>query len=481
MSREFLSNAVLLVALNFAIKAFYLFGIDRTVQNALPNGEYGLYFTLFNFAFIFQIINDFGLQNYNSSHLARSRHLLVKYFPHLVILKLMLAGAYLLLTGLVGYLWGFSGAAWALLLLVGLNQTLQSGVLFLRSNLSGLGKYRADSFFSVLDRALLILITSAMLWGWPGIHAIRIEWFAGAQTLAYGLTLGLGLALLSPHLRHLQWQWNPAILLNLLRRSAPYALVVFLMTFYTRLDAVMIEKLLPDGLLEADRYASAYRLLDAANVAGFLVAGLLLPMFARLLAQKEPVAELVRLGFQTLWAGAVGLAAACWFFQQPIMEALYASGDAYSGRIMGWLMLSFVPMSVAYVHGSLLTAQGKLGAMNKLFALGVVVNLCLNYVLIRQYGALGAAQATFITQGGIFITQLALAVRQLELRTDWGWVLRLLGFALAAGVSAWAWQHVAWDVPWVVKFVLAILTALFWAFPFRLIALRQWLGLISRK
>lgn len=481
MSKEFLSNAVLVVGLNFAIKTFYLFGIDRTVQNTLPEGEYGLYFTLFNFAFIFQIINDFGLQNYNSSRLARSGHLLDKYLPHLVLLKLGLAVAYLLLIGLMGYWWGFSPHAWWLLLLVGFNQTLQSGILFLRSNLSGLGRYRADSFFSVLDRSLLIVLCSFLLWLWPGATALSIGWFVGAQTVAYSLAIVLGIVVLKPHIKAIVFTWRPTLLLVLLRSSAPYALVVFLMTFYTRIDAVMIERLLPNGLTEADRYASAYRLLDAANVAGFLVAGLLLPMFARLLSRQEPVNDLVRLGFQTLWVGSAGLAAATWFFQQPIMEMLYHNGDAYSGQIMGWLMLSFVPMSVSYVHGSLLTAQGDLGAMNRLFAVGVLFNLALNSLLIPYAGALGAAQATFFTQLGIFFAQVLLAQRKLNLRLDLGWGIRLAAFTLTCALTAWATAHLSPFLHWRVNFLLAIFSSVAWAFVFRLIALQDWLGLLRNK
>ena len=42
------------------------------------------------------------------------------------------------------------------------------------------------------------------------------------------------------------------------------------MGVYTRTDVVMVERLLPDGKMQAGIYASAYRLLDAVNVAGFL-------------------------------------------------------------------------------------------------------------------------------------------------------------------------------------------------------------------
>jgi hypothetical protein len=41
--------------------------------------------------------------------------------------------------------------------------------------------------------------------------------------------------------------------------------------------------MLPDGKIQSSIYASAYRLLDAANMIAYLFAGLLLPLFARML------------------------------------------------------------------------------------------------------------------------------------------------------------------------------------------------------
>ncbi|MCC6727110.1 MAG: polysaccharide biosynthesis protein, partial [Saprospiraceae bacterium] len=52
MNREFLLNAVFLVLVNLLIKPFYVFGIERTIQERVAPGEYGLYATLFIFTFL---------------------------------------------------------------------------------------------------------------------------------------------------------------------------------------------------------------------------------------------------------------------------------------------------------------------------------------------------------------------------------------------------------------------------------------------
>ncbi|MEZ4987539.1 MAG: oligosaccharide flippase family protein [Saprospiraceae bacterium] len=457
MNREFAGNAVLVVVLNLLVKSFYLFGIDRTVQNVLPPEVYGLYFTLFNFAFLFQVIADFGLQNFNLRNVSRHRQLLEKYFPYLLSLKIALGLAFVTITLLVGYWWGFEQHVTPTHLLLGgiaLNQVLQTGIVFLRTNLAGLGFYRLDSWFSVLDKALLVIIGSLLLWG--GFqYSFTVWWLIGMHTVAYLITLLALLWQLKPHFPNgLRLRWQPALQLSLLKQSAPFAWVLVLMTAYTRMDAIMIEKLAPLGAEEAGYYAAAYRLLDASNLAGFLLAGLLLPMFSRLLKEGESIIPLTRLGISTIGAGAISLSISVWMFAEPIMTLLYKHTSEDSATMLQWLMLTFIPVGGGYVYGSLLVANDNLRSLNRVFALGLLVNLCLNIWWIPEHGAAGAAKATFITQLLVFVAQYRLAVHLLQLPSHAGLWWRMV--ALAAWVAGCAWGLQPWDIGWFVKFMLCI-------------------------
>jgi O-antigen/teichoic acid export membrane protein len=334
-----------------------------------------------------------------------------------------------------------------------------------------------DSWASVLDKSLLILLVGLLLW-WPGLDAyFNLTWFVGAHTVAYVLT-GLGLLYyLSPHLGQWRLSFDWLKIRTFLRAGAPYALVVFLMTAYTRLDAVMISKLLPDGLVEADRYAAAFRLLDAANVGGVLLAGLLLPMFARLLQQEQSVAPLVRLAFGVVWTGAISLAFGIWFYATPLMEGLYVHTGTDSGSLLRWLMLTFVPMSGIYVYGTLLTANGQLRPMNLIFTGSILLNLVLNLLLIPTHGALGAAWATFATQTMAFLAQWYVAQRLLFLPSPWPLVVRftVLGAALL-GIGYILPAYLP-TTSWYVKCGLLIAVGPLLALSLQLWHPRDWFGL----
>lgn len=479
MKREFLLNISFLVLVNLLIKPFYIFGIDRTVQNTVDAREYGLYFTLFNFAFLFQILNDFGLQNFNNRHLAQHRHLLAKYFPAFLSLKFLLGILYLTVVLIAAKLTNYPDTYFHLLSIIGINWVLMSLVLYLRSNVSGLGWYRTDSLLSVLDRSLMILVCGFLLWVPAWKEAFQIEWFVYAQTFTLSLTALIAFAIISREMRHWKFRLRLVYLILILKKSYPYALVVFLMTVYTRIDGVMIERLLPDGTHQAGIYAMAYRLLDAANMFGFMIAGLLLPMFARMLQDKQAVFSLLNLSFRIVWMVSIGLALSVFFFRGPIMEGLYVEGDAYSSDILGYLILSFIAASGTYIHGTLLTANGNLLKMNLVFVVGVVLNVLLNWWLIPEMQALGAAVATCITQFAVWLAQVELVRRTFHKPFQGVLLLRLLLFGLAC---LFTFQWLAEQQGrWLLRFLLCFPLTAVLAFVFGLVTKRQILELLPGR
>jgi O-antigen/teichoic acid export membrane protein len=480
VNREFLLNILFLVAINLLIKPLYLFGIDRTVQNAVGAEAYGLYFALFNFTFLLQIINDCGLQHYHNRNVAQRQDLLGKYLPDMLQLKGVLGLAYFLVVSLLAWRLGYLPEHAPLLLLLAANQAMLSLLFFLRASLSGLGMYRIDSLVSVLDRIILLVVCGFLLFIAPGRAHFRIEWLVLAQSGALLFSVIVAFALVSARAGALRFNWRPRVWRSLLKASYPFALVVFLTGVYTRVDGVMLERMLTDGAEQADYYASAYRLLDAANMIGFLFAGLLFPMFARLRDEQEQLAGLARLSLSFIWAGAGALAASTFFFREEIMRALYVSGGAYSGNILACLMLSYLAISGAYIHGTMLGAGGALRAMNRIALAGLALNVALNIWLIPRYQALGAAFATCCTQFAVWLAQALTARQHFQLHRDSLPFLTLLGYLGAC----FAWAALACYLlpgPWLVRFVLALSGCVALSAAWRLLDLPYLLQLIRQR
>ena len=429
MNRSFFLNILFLIFVNVLIKPFYIFGIDRTIQNVVGTDQYGLYVTLINFTFLLQIINDFGIQNFNSRNISQHRHLIHKYFPNIIITKLFLTISYSIITIVLAIVFGYKAYLFPFLTFMILNQVLISMIFFLRSNVAGLGFYKIDSLFSVIDRLLLIIICSILLWHPFFKGQFKIEWLIYAQSTTLFITAMIVFLFIRKHIHGLKFKFKKVFIFLILKRSAPYALLILMMTIYTRMDTLMIDQLLPDGKHQNGIYGAGYRLLDAVNMLGFLFAGLLLPMFARLIKENQgEIISLLRFSFHTIMSIAIPISISVYFFRNEIAHLLYVDATAYWGNVLGVLILTFMMSTTIYIYSTLLTAHGSIKKMNQVFVVGIFLNFILNYFLILEHKALGASIATLITQFVMAIAMIGLSKSTFSIPFDLKLTLRFFTF-----------------------------------------------------
>lgn len=430
MKRKFITNLILLLFLNLLIKPFYIFGIDRTVQNTVGDESYGLYFALFSFSMLLNIFLDIGITNYNNRNIAQHNFLLPKHLSNIVGLKFMLAIVYAVFSLGIGAIIGYNRIQFHLLAFLILNQFLISFTLYLRSNITALHLFRTDSLISVLDRSFMIILCSILLFtDWLNIH-FSINWFVYAQTIAYGLTTLITFLIILQKSGRIKIRFDISFFRVFLKKSYPYALLILLMSFYNRIDSVMLERLLSDplGKQQAGVYAHSFRLLEAVSMFGALFAGLLLPIFAKMIKQKEHVGQMVQLSFTLLIVPAIIIAVSCIYYNSKILDLMYTSNTDSSSGILGILMIGFIGIAFTYIFGTLLTANGSIKQLNIMAFCGMLLNMVLNLVLIPRFHAYGAAYASMITQLFTGIVQFILALFIFKLKPRINYLIQLLMF-----------------------------------------------------
>ncbi|MBC8314147.1 MAG: oligosaccharide flippase family protein [Bacteroidetes bacterium] len=490
MQRKFLTNLGLLLFLNLLIKPFWIFGIDRTVQNTVGVEEYGFYFVVFNFSFLFNILLDFGITNFNNRNIAQHNHLLNKHVSGILVLKLLLVVVYFLFTFLAALLWGFSMDQLKLLVLLGFNQFLISFILYLRSNISGLLFFKTDSILSVLDRFLMILFCGVLLWGHVTKEAFRIEWFVYCQTVAYLITvlIALYIVIRKANFRKLNWNW--LFFLMIIKKSMPFALLVLLMMFYTRLDPVLLGSILEGrlGNEQAGVYAHGFRLLDAATMIAFLFAILLIPIFSKMLKQKESVEQMLKLSFTLIITVAVIVSSVSFFYSQEMMELLYNDDISQSVPVFQLLMMGFVAISTTYIFGTLLTANGNLKELNIIAVISLGINLAINILLIPHLMALGSAIASLTTQFFAAAAQVVLVQRIFRFRVNYSYIFTLLSFVGGVILVVYLSRQFTISIPgipedlgWLLNFALALITSLLLAVILRLLHFRSLIGILRQE
>lgn len=471
MKREFISNIGYLIFLNLLIKPFWILGIDRSVQNLVGPAEYGIYFSIFNFAYLFQVALDFGINNFNNRHIAQQPERLQHYFATTFLVKTLFAVVYSLLVLLVAFGIHFSEHQMQVLLLMICMQVCMSFYSFLRSNVAALHLFKTDAVLSVLDKFVAILICAILLWGNITSVHMQIETYIYAQIIAYIFVSFIGLFVVLKHTK-IQFVFRKELVAEILKKSFPFALLTFLMTVYYRIDAVMIERLLGEaGKTEAGIYASGYRLLDACNILGLMFATLLLPMFSRMLENKNNVQPLVDLTHNIILITSVTFGVTCIFYRNEIMHLLYTDADVYYGNIFGWLMVSFICISLIYIYGTLLTANGSLKTLNKLALGGMLLNILLNFFFIKFASALGAAMATVITQIILLILHIIVSYKILRMEFSFQkWMRSVFFIIIFAGV---AYCLSLLHLPLLIQILISLFSGIILALTLRMISLKN--------
>jgi len=460
--KKFIFDLGILLVLNLLIKPFWTLVIEPNVQMKVGNISYGEYFVLFNFSFLLNILLDFGLTNFNNRNISQNSQLLSKHFGKMLSLKFALGFLYIIVTLGVGFLLGYDFRYMKLLFVLCINAFFLSFILFLRSNLLALHLFRIDSIVSVLDRVLMIIIVFAMLYNVFGMQTDIMN-FVYAQSAGYILTALVAFVIVLKRTNTFKLNWHWAFNRIILKKSFPFAILVLLMTFYNRLDSVMIEKILPGdfGKEQSGIYAKSFRLLDAANMIAYLFSVQLLPVFSRMLKQKENIENIVKLSFTLLLTPAIIVSISCLFFSNEFCRLLYR-GNTEGADILGLLMCCFSAISITYIFGTLLTANGNLKQLNLMALSGILINVILNLVLIPRFYAIGSAYSSVITQFFTALVQIYLSYRIFKFKVNKKLILSLFFFII--GVILINYLSVGLTKKWFINFIIMLTLSGLFAF-----------------
>lgn len=411
------------------------------VQNRLGVEEFGMYSIILNCTFLFNIILDLGVTNFNTRNIAQNQHLLNKHFSTLLSLKLILSIAYFAFTLVFALITldEFTERHLYLLLILMFNQFLSSFILYLRSNITSMMMFKVESLMSILDRLLMILIIGVLLYSSYFKQGFCLEWFVYGQTAAYLLTAAVGFMIVVWKSKFRKIQWNGAFFYMILKRSLPFALLAILMSVYNRIDSVVLGAILDgkEGEIEAGIYQQSFRLLDAATMFALLFTSLLLPVFSRGIKLGESLFSIIKHSFTVLYIAGFVAIMISWQWGYDIISYLYPQGanelDANfvyrvseGANVMKFLFVGFLGIISTYVFGTLLTANNNLKQLNIISLIGIAIYISMNLILTPMYKAEGSAISSMVTQVFTGAVQIILAFRIFHYYLSKKYVLRIL-------------------------------------------------------
>jgi O-antigen/teichoic acid export membrane protein len=187
-------------------------------------------------------------------------------------------------------------------------------------------------------------------------------------------------------------------------------------------------------------------LLDAANMVAYLFAVLLVPIFSRMLKEKQPVEHMVKLSFTLIISIASIVSIGLFFYSREVMDLLYDSHLEEATSVFRLLIPGFIAVSAVNIFGTLLTANGNFTQLNLIALSGLTINFVLNYFLIPVYLATGSAMASLITQFTMAIVQVIVVQRIFRFKVNVRYISTLVVFV--AGVIVFNYLAKLFPIQW---------------------------------
>jgi O-antigen/teichoic acid export membrane protein len=472
---RFYSSLGLLIILNLIIKPVWIFAIDRQVQNTLGTELYGNYFSLLNLNLIGGFLLDWGITSFLNRQLAAGKNEFSGLTTRFLTIKLLFAGSYTLV--LFGVAW-FSGIErWDILCLCIAIQVLSSLFIFLRGIITAQQWFRADAWLSVLDKALMILICGGFLYLPAVAGAISIEKFLLTQLASTFLAIIVAITVLQKKGFRFSRDENRIPVKKIIRPAFPYAVIIMLMTLHYRLDGFLLERMKNE--YEAGIYAGAYRILDAANMLGYLAASFLLPYVARQWSKGQKINEVVLDIRHPLMLFSITTALVFFFLAGWFQHLLYRNPDPAAAEVLQWCLPALIGYSLVQVYGTVLTATGHIIPFCYIALGATIINILLNILLIPQWGAKGSCWAAIISQGLFGAASLLLARKKCAVTLHPGSLLlyTFIGTILA-GFLYWFRNT---NMNAVVLIFLTGLIAITAAFVTGLFSIKKWTNFPARN
>lgn len=215
---------------------------------------------------------------------------------------------------------------------------------------------------------------------------------------AFVLSLGLVFFYrLSSREKLFSWKFRVFTAKLLLKDSWPLILSGLVISVYMKIDQIMIKEMLDSSAV--GQYAAAVRLSEAWY---FIPMALGSSLFPALVNAKKNSVELYNQRLQSFYTLMVWLAVMValpiTLVSDQLILLLYGSKYQYASSVLivhVWAGI-FVFLGVAF--GKFLAAENLTKKAFYRTLLGAVINVALNLVLIRKFGIIGAAVATFLGQ-----------------------------------------------------------------------------------
>ncbi len=453
-TRSIASNTLWMTLASIAQKVIS-FGYFWFIAHQLPLETLGLYTFALSYTTLFSIGTDIGMASVLVRDGATDRSQLLGLYRRMMRLKVIASaityGALIAVALLVGY----GAEKLVLIAIAGVAMVLDSVHLTNYAALRALHDTRYEAIGMVGSQALTLVIGGvALTMGAP------LGFLISAYAISSALNVVWSTVRLMRHpevvaLRKARAVEAVVSSWTIVQMAFPFALAGIFTRVYASLDAVLLERLAGDAALGL--YSAPYKIAFAFQFIPMALVASLYPLLSHLAAHdRARIAPVFRAAMVYLLAIAIPLFAGTVVMGETVLVVLFGAKYSGAGTILSLMMASLIFAFASFPVGSVLNAMHKQQVQTMIMGVVMVVNAVLNFLLIPQWGATGAAIAAVAGYGVLFVAgSISMhKIAPIAWGVLWADVARISVAAMVMAAALVGMETLAWNFPVLIRVLI---------------------------
>tara|TARA_Y100000031_G_scaffold78124_1_gene86093 strand:+ start:10902 stop:12332 length:1431 start_codon:yes stop_codon:yes gene_type:complete len=371
----------------------------------LGKSDFGIFSFAIAFGFLFVIISDFGLTKLLVREISRDKNSASKYLSNALIVKICLSiisiiAAYLFLN-MMNYAYGVKLIAYVMLFFT----LIQSFTELYFSIFAAFEKMHYDALIKIMRMVLSLFGVFFLIKNGYGLLVISLLFLVTEL-----IVLIIAMFVTYSKFAKATFKFDYGFSKELLKKSSLFCFSLIFTTLYMYIDQIMLSKL--RSTTEVGIYAAAANITIALIFIPLMYGNSIYPVISRFyITSKKSLSFAYERSFKYMLLIGLPIAVGIYILSDKIILFLYGREYIESvlvlGILSGYIFLKFLNP----VTGFTLMAINK--QRTRLFSQGLaaLINIILNFILIPQYGVIGAALATLLTEIIFFIMYTSFIIK----------------------------------------------------------------------
>ena len=380
-----------------SLSNLFLFVLLIIAGRYLGSVDYGIFTFALAFVFMFEIFTDFGLRGLSQRVVARDKRLSTKYFGNILVWKLVLSAIIFVILILSINVLKSSPKTRLAVYIIGFATILKSFKLTCQSFFRAFERFDLDALTMWIERLSLLIIGTIVLLGGGGL-----VYFASVFVIVRSFDLVITFAILNWKIVKVIPKFDIGFLKKVQVEALPFGLFSVIIILYSYADTVMLSFIRTDA--EVGLYNAAYKIYEGLTIFPSILCAVLYPRLSQLSILNEKAHSVLSFrASKYMFIVSLPILVCGILLSKNIINTLFGEEFQQASFALQILLLGIIFVFQIWLLQTILNSIDKQKIVMYIGLTGLVINICLNLLLIPKYGFKGAAATTLLSEIVVFI------------------------------------------------------------------------------